>query len=50
MNLLRKNAITPSSGAFAALVLLTALTTSPAANASGAFLSRAINRAGAPVI
>ena len=50
MNLFRKNAITPSSGAFAALVLLTALTTSTAANASGAFLSRAINRAGAPVI
>jgi len=50
MNLFRKNAITPSSGAFAALVLLTALATSPAANASSAFLSRAINHAGAPVI
>jgi hypothetical protein len=50
MNLFRKNAIMPSSGAFGALILLTALTTSPAAHASSAFLSRAIKHAGTPVI
>ncbi len=48
MNLLLKNAIT--SRIIAALVLLTSLTTSAAAHASSAFLSRAINHAGAPVI
>ncbi|MGA8669229.1 MAG: hypothetical protein WB679_05105 [Terracidiphilus sp.] len=48
MNLLLKNAIT--SRTIAALVLLTSLTTSAAAHASSAFLSRAIHQAGAPVI
>jgi hypothetical protein len=48
MNLVLKNAIT--SRTFAVLVLLTALTTSPAAHASSAFLRRAINHAGAPGI
>jgi hypothetical protein len=50
MNLFRKNGITPSSRAFGALILLTALTTSPAVHASSAFLNRAINRACAPLI
>ena len=48
MNLLRKNAIT--SGTFAALLLLTALTTSTPARAYGASLSGAIHQIGRPVI
>jgi hypothetical protein len=48
MNLLRKNVIT--SGSFAALALLTALTTSTPARALGASMSGAIRQIGLPVI
>jgi hypothetical protein len=48
MNPLRKNVV--MSGTFAALVLLSALTASPAANASGTSLVQAVQQAGAAVI